>query len=242
MLKRLLLSGFMLALLSAGASAEVSSEVKGLIAERLKESIPGLVIDDISESTIPGLYEIRTNSQETIFASEDANYVVVGELFRLDKDRVVNVSEERRAADRVVRLQAIPDGELISYEPAGETKASIYVFTDIDCPYCRKLHAEVPDLNAMGIEVNYLAFPRSGPGTPSFNKAVSWCAEDPQQALTQAKSGRTIPGKSCSSPVAEHFRLGADLGVTGTPAIILEDGSMIRGYLPKERLARALDL
>lgn len=243
MLKRLLLSATALTLFAGSLSAEVDPQVLDEIRQRLKTAIPGLVVTNISESSIPGLYEVQTNGQETLFTSKSGDHVVVGELFRLDETGVVNVSEERRSQERAARLEALPAEQMISFKPAGETKAVVNVFTDIDCPYCRKLHDEVPDLNAMGIQVNYLAFPRSGPNTPSFNKAVSaWCADDRQEAMNQAKSGKAIPAKDCDDPVAEHFRLGTEIGVTGTPAIILEDGTMIRGYLPKDRLARALDL
>lgn len=244
MLKRLLLSGVALALLAAGsANADVDPKVAERITQRLASAIPGLVVTEVSESSIGGLYEVRTSGQETLFANEDASHVVVGELFRLGKDGVVNLSEERRASERADRLNALPAGDMISYKPSGDVKAIVNVFTDIDCPYCRKLHSEVPDLNAMGVQVNYLAFPRSGPNTPSFAKAVSaWCADDPAEAMNLAKSGKAIPSRTCENPVAEQFKLGSEVGVTGTPAIILEDGRMIRGYLPKERLAQALDL
>ena len=178
MLKGLKLSTLLLALFTAASvSAAVDSEVAEQITERLTQSIPGLIVTEITESPILGLYEVRTNGQETIFASEDGTHLVVGELFKLGAAGVVNVSEQRRAAERARKLKAIPAENLITFKPDGEIKAVINVFTDIDCPYCRKLHDEVPDLNAMGIQVNYLAFPRSGPNTPSFAKAVStWCA------------------------------------------------------------------
>lgn len=244
MLKRLLSSALLLGLFFAGGvAAAVDTKVAERITQRLTTAIPGIEVREISESSIAGLYEVRTNGQETLFASEDGSHVVVGELFKVEKGGVVNVFEERRSVARAARLDALPADEMISFKPAGETKAVINVFTDIDCPYCRKLHDEVPDLNAMGVQVNYLAFPRSGPDTPSFAKAVStWCADNPREAMNQAKSGKNVPAKTCDNPVAEQFRLGSEIGVTGTPAIILQNGHMIRGYLPKERLAQALEL
>lgn len=244
MLKTLLLSATLLSLFNvATVAAAVDAKVTERITQRLTAAIPGLQVREITESSIAGLYEVRTNGQETLFASEDGGHLVVGELYKVDPAGVVNVSEGRRELERAKRLNALAADDLISFKPAGETKAVINVFTDIDCPYCRKLHAEVPDLNAMGVQVNYLAFPRSGPNTPSFTKAVSaWCADNPAEAMNLAKSGKTLPGKTCENPVAEQFQLGNEIGVTGTPAIILEDGRMIRGYMPKERLAQALGL
>lgn len=117
------------------------------------------------------------------------------------------------------------------------------MFTDIDCPYCRKLHDEVPQLNEYGITVNYYAFPRSGPNTASFRKYESvWCADDQQAAMDAAKAGRKVADASCENPVREQFELGSRVGVTGTPAIVLEDGNMVRGYVPAQRLAEGLGL
>jgi len=116
------------------------------------------------------------------------------------------------------------------------------VFTDIDCGYCRKLHGEIDQFNAKGITVRYLAFPRSGIGAPSYNKAVSvWCDKDPQAAMTRAKNGETLPKADCDNPVKEQYELGQLIGVQGTPAIIMEDGALLPGYVPAAKLAAALD-
>jgi thiol:disulfide interchange protein DsbC len=122
-------------------------------------------------------------------------------------------------------------------------KATISVFTDVDCGYCRKLHLEVPELNARGIEVRYLAFPRQGTTSPSFDKLVSaWCAADRNDAITRLKRGETIPRKSCANPVERQYVLGHQMGVEGTPAIIFEDGSLHPGYAPAADLAKLLGL
>lgn len=244
MFRRLLLSGLALALLGVmGAATAADDEAAQRITERLKGAIPGLEVTQVEESSIAGLYEVQTSGKETLFASGDGKHIVVGELYQVSDSGVVNLSEQRRAGARAERLSAVPASDMISFKPEGVAKAVVNVFTDIDCPYCRKLHKEVPALNDMGIQVNYLAFPRSGPNTPSYVKAVSaWCADDPREAMNQAKSGQSIPHKTCDHPVAEQFQLGNEIGVTGTPAIFLEDGQVIRGYVPKERLADALGL
>ena len=121
-------------------------------------------------------------------------------------------------------------------------KHTVTVFTDIDCPYCRRLHKEVPAMNELGIKVRYLAFPRAGVHSPSFKEAVSvWCAKNPAQALTDAKAGKKVPEVTCDNPVLQHMALGEQVGVTGTPAMVLEDGRMLPGYIPATRLAQLLN-
>jgi thiol:disulfide interchange protein DsbC len=119
---------------------------------------------------------------------------------------------------------------------------TITVFTDIDCTYCRKLHREIDQINARNIRVRYVFYPRFGPGSESWAKADAvWCSKDRQSALTRAKSGEDITADNCPTPVAEHYALGNKIGVRGTPAILMEDGELLPGYVPAAELAAYLD-
>ena len=132
---------------------------------------------------------------------------------------------------------------LVFSPPADRVKATVTVFTDIDCGYCRKLHQEVPELNRLGIAVRYLAYPRAGLGSDSYDKAVSaWCADNPRLALTEAKLGNEIETRTCANPVAGHMNLGAQFGVNGTPAVFYEDGTLQNGYMPALDMAERLGL
>ena len=138
-------------------------------------------------------------------------------------------------------MEHIDHEQEISFSPE-EPQHELLVFTDIDCGYCRKLHSQIDEYLEQGIAIHYLAFPRAGIGSPSYNTAVSvWCADDRQGALTAAKAGETVEPLQCENPVAEQYQLGLDLGVTGTPALLTSDGSMIPGYMPPETLRARLD-
>ncbi len=222
------------------AVAETPEET---ITDRLNERVPGLQVSGVKESAIPGLYEVRTNNRDMIYATGDGEYILAGEMLQLTDDGIVNVTEQARATERAQTMAEFGDKGLITYPAKGDQKAEISVFTDIDCPYCRKLHDEMARINELGITVHYYAFPRSGPGTPSFIKYESvWCADDQQAAMDQAKAGEDVAAANCENPVDEQFQLGREVGVTGTPAILLEDGNMIRGYLPADQLAEGLGL
>ncbi|MEN1728206.1 MAG: thioredoxin fold domain-containing protein, partial [Pseudomonadota bacterium] len=126
--------------------------------------------------------------------------------------------------------------------PSEEAKYEILVFTDPDCGYCRRLHEQIAEYTAAGISVNYMAFPRAGVGSGSYDKLVSvWCAEDPNAAMDVAKAGGTPTPVSCENPVEAQYRLGQSLGVTGTPSILTRDGGIIPGYVPPEQLISRLD-
>lgn len=226
-----------------GATALHAGEVEDTITEKLTAAVPGLEISEVRESEAKGLYEVYSNNGDTIFTTADGQYILTGDLLKVTSNGIANVSEQGRASQRARTMEKFGSEGVISFAAKGEEKASVAVFTDIDCPYCRKLHDEVPQLNEMGITVHYYGFPRSGPNTPSFRKYISvWCADDQQAAMNAAKQGRRVEDQSCDNPVAEQFRLGGRVGVTGTPAIVLEDGNMVRGYVPAEKLAEGLGL
>lgn len=242
---RALLACLLVSVVAAGASAAEPEKTDpvSVIKARLTSSVPGLEIVDVSPAGKSGLYKVTTNNKDMIYTTQNGEFFLVGDLYQISDNGIANVTESDRAAQRVKALDDVDRKDMISYVPEGDVKAQIYVFTDIDCPYCRKLHEDVPRLNELGVQVNYLGYPRSGPGTPSFRKYVAvWCSDDRQSAMDEAKQGGKVPAKSCDNPVADQFALGGRLGVTGTPAIILGDGHMVRGYVPADDLAKGMGI
>jgi thiol:disulfide interchange protein DsbC len=141
-------------------------------------------------------------------------------------------------------LESVDPASMIVFKPASrEVKHKITIFTDIDCGYCRQFHREIDKVTALGIEVHYLFYPRTGPDTESWAKADQvWCAADHNSALTRAKLGGEIPeAAACNTPIQAHWDLGRQIGVRGTPAIFSGTGELIGGYLPPATLAKVLD-
>ena len=157
------------------------------------------------------------------------------------EQRNLALTEAAKAGIRKELLTGVDSSRQITFSPE-EPEYELMVFTDIDCGYCRKLHAQMEEYNEQGIAISYLAFPRAGIGSRSYEKAVSvWCAENPQEAMTQAKQGVDPDPMQCDNPIAEQYQLGQQLGVTGTPALLTADGSLIPGYVPPEQLRQRLD-
>lgn len=200
----------------------------------LDELMPGTKPGSIEESALPGLYEVSYGS--TIFYfNKDASLMFRGDI--IDVNKRVNLTENKRGEARSQLLKSMNESQMIVY-PAKNEKTKVTVFTDIDCPYCVKLHREIADYNAEGITIRYMAYPRSGIGTRSYQKAVNvWCADDPAKAMGEAKEGKTLPTKNCDNPVAQQYQIGQVLGVEGTPAMFLEDGTSMPGYMPAKDLS-----
>lgn len=157
-------------------------------------------------------------------------------------DAIVATSiEQGWAASTVNTLNAIPRNERIVLDATPPVRQRITVFTDVECPYCRKFHAQVEQYLQAGIEVQYLFYPRAGLQSRPFSEAVSvWCAEDRLATLALALNGSAFPHKSCDSPVARHYEIAVQLGLLGTPAVITEDGKVMYGALPVSTLLERL--
>lgn len=245
-----------LAILASACSAETDvaapvtptvvqeySEIEQSILSKLQAARPDLTFTSIRPAADPALYEVEYNDGLVIYATASGNFFLVGDLFTFQNGQIINVSEQRKSEDRARIMANIPASEMISFGPSAEdAKAELYVFTDVDCGYCRKLHDEVGELNSYGIRVNYLAYPRAGIGSVVANKMQSaWCSSDPSEAMTLLKSGKSIPEKTCdSTAVAEQFEIGRRVGVSGTPALLTSDGLLIPGYRPAASLAAML--
>jgi thiol:disulfide interchange protein DsbC len=165
--------------------------------------------------------------------------MVQGRMIDLDKRE--DLTEPRKAAARQQAVNKVGEDNMVIFGP-DKYDHTVTVFTDIECGYCRKLHREIADYGAEGIRVRYVFYPRAGADSASYKEAVSvWCSDDRRKAMTDAKSGKKLEAKSCSNPVRKHMELGELLGISGTPAIVLENGDMVPGYVPAKRLAAILE-
>ncbi len=205
----------------------------------LSELVPQAKIDKIEAAPIPGYRQVILGNQ-MLYISDDGKYLMQGTLFDTQEKR--DLTAARIALQTRSALDAVPAEKHIIFPAAGgKPKYKITVFTDIDCGYCRKMHTEIAEINKLGIEVDYLFFPRSGPGTPSFDKAVSvWCAKDRNAAFTAAKNGVEPAPVKCDNPIDEQFKLGLQVGVNGTPTVLAADGTKLGGYLPPAELLKRL--
>ena len=230
------------AVLVAGA-ADQTADGGARLVERLKALRPDIPIERVAPSPLPGIYLLELAGGTVFYGTADGRYLFAGDLYELQEDDLVNLAERDRMQKRHELMAAVNRKDMVIFPAKGTAKAAIAVFTDVDCGYCRKLHQEVPRLNELGVEVRYLAYPRAGVGSASYQKIVSaWCATDPNAAITALKAGAEIPSATCKNPVADQFELGHQVGVTGTPAIVLEDGSLLPGYMPADELASRLGI
>ena len=226
------------------AEDTVDPAVVERIRANLETAATGMKVDSVMATEMPGVFEVRFDGGPVVYSSASGKHFVLGDMFVVRPEGLVNLGEQRRDGERAAQLEAVARKDMIVFAPKGETRAHITVFTDTTCYYCQKLHQEVPELNRRGVEVRYLAYPRAGLSSPGYSQLASaWCAADRQDTLTRLKNREKVPEKVCKdNPIAAQFRLGQEMGVRGTPAIVTDSGQMIPGYQPADELLATLGL
>jgi thiol:disulfide interchange protein DsbC len=222
------------ALFFVGNANADESEIRARMS-KLFNTIP---VNSIEKTPLPGLYEVMIGPR-VFYTSEDGRYLLQGSMIDLDTRQ--DLTEIKVASARLKAVKDMGYEQMIRF--GSETsKHEVFVFTDIDCGYCRKLHNQVNDYLKKGIAINYLFYPRAGIGSESYDKAVSvWCSKDRQDALTKSKNGLVLDKKTCENPVKKQYELGQLLEVRGTPMIITETGESIPGYVPPDKLITILE-
>jgi len=224
-------------------AASVSAAEQDDELEAVRETVSGMFEEinpeHIQPSPIDGWYTIQ-KGPVVAYISADGRYLLQGDL--IDLDAGVNLSEASRNGIRRDLIAAVTDDQVIKFSPA-DVKHSVTVFTDVDCTYCRRLHSQIDEYLERGIEVRYLLYPRNGPASKSWNTSEEvYCASDRNKALTAAKLDQAFQTVACdTSVIQDTYVLGQEIGMSGPPAIVLEDGTLIGGYLPPDALDQRLN-
>lgn len=199
-------------------------------------------VKEVQPSPMAGMFEVVTQSG-ILYTNQDASYFIYGKLFATKNNELVDLTAKTEAKNSLALFNAAKvENELIVY-PAKNEKHVINVFTDTTCGYCVRLHSQMQQYNDLGITVRYLAFPRGGERSSNLNQmSAIWCAEDKNKAMNLAKGEGFKEGNTkCMDTIQKHYALGTQIGITGTPAIMLQDGTLVSGYVPPAQLLQRLN-
>lgn len=189
---------------------------------------------EISDSPLPQ-FKTAVTDQGVLQISENGRFVIQGELYEVTKQGVVNITHKALLSE-LKKLEP----EMAVY-PAKNHKYTVTVFSDITCHYCQKLHEQLKEYNDLGITVRYLAFPRAGLSSDVARQMEAiWTANDRQFAVEQAFNGQLPKERKTPQMIKKHYELGLKFGVQGTPSIVTDNGTFLRGYLPPKDLLEVL--
>lgn len=228
------------------AVASTSDSVKendASVVKALQANLAASGIEETITSAVPtdmdGIYWVSAEGLPSFFTDKSGKHIIQGQIVGVGGAVPVDISADLVAKSAIKTLESVDKKDMVIFPATGATKSVIYSFTDADCPYCTKMHEEIADINARGIEVRYLAWPRSQESVPKME--AIWCSQDRKAAMNQAKMGADVQAPSCANPVQEQMAVGASLGVRGTPAIFTETGHQVGGYLPAAELEQAIN-
>jgi thiol:disulfide interchange protein DsbC len=224
---------FVMMALLAGAFSGLVHADDSAIQQSLNKL--GLQQTEIQPSPLPGIKTVMTESG-VLYVTDDGKHMIQGPLYDVSGAQPVNVTNKLLEK----RVEALAP-QMIVYKAPKEQHV-ITIFTDITCGYCRKLHEQMADYNALGITVRYLAFPREGlhGQVESAMKSI-WCAADRNKAFDEAMKGNAPAAASCDINLDQHYKVGVLFGIQGTPAILTDSGMMIPGYQGPQELKQVLD-
>ncbi|MCY4473258.1 MAG: DsbC family protein [Kistimonas sp.] len=243
------LATFLVATMAQSGVTHAASEqpdlksVKARVQDSLQQVNKSLSLESLEATSVTGIFQAMLASGELLYFSGDGKHLFTGDLVALTKTGPMNLTQAFRKNMAHQKLPAVKTAAVFPAE--GQRQALVYVFSDVDCGYCKQLHKEIPQLTEKGVEVRYLAFPRGGERAPAWAKMESaWCRKDKKDkiaALDSLMDSKTIASATCdNSPIQSHYDLGRKLGVTGTPSLFLEDGSNIPGYRPVSELLKLI--
>ncbi|MDH5393415.1 MAG: DsbC family protein [Gammaproteobacteria bacterium] len=231
-LKAILITVFMF----VNGQAQAAEDQQANLRMMISKTFPGIEISKFKQTVIPGMLEF-TMGAKVLYVTKDGRHLFQGNIYDLVSQQ--NLTEESEKTVRKTALDDFGEKNTLVYKAKNE-KHFITVFTDIDCPYCRKLHEEVAQYTSNNVSVRYLFLPFKG--KKSLEKSVSvWCSKNPTKAMTDAKEGRQITTATCDNPIEKHMQLGREFGIRGTPAIVMDNGEMIPGYRPAKDVLKILN-
>jgi mono/diheme cytochrome c family protein/protein-disulfide isomerase len=216
-------------------------EVTRLLRQRLGK----VEIDDVQETTLENVWQVRIGNN-FVYLIDGGKHVFMGDLVNLETGN--NLTKVSRRAGVREAIAEFDDDDIVVFAASGESKATLNVFTDTSCAYCQKLHGEIAQLQEAGITVRYLPYARGGARGPGYQTMKSvWCAEDRNQAMTDAKNRRVqgLPSGDCAAAamVDRGYLVGNQIGVRSTPWLVKSSGEVIEGYVPyRELIPRLLNL
>ena len=228
-----------LLLLSGVACADEAS----IRAEFLKK-YPQANVESVTKTSYLGLYEMLVDG-EVIYTDPDFNYLIVGSLIETKTKINLTDARQREIEDKKLKSLAFPfeqlPFDLAIKKVKGDGSRKVAVFSDPDCPFCRKLEKDIEKLTDVTIYIFLFPIEQLHPKAPEMSRAI-WCASDRVKAWDEYMLKGTAPKSAkCENPVDKIVTFGQSKKINGTPTIFFADGKRVPGAIPAERFEKLLN-
>ena len=207
------------------------------VEKRIKENYPASKITSVRESHVKGVYEVAMG-RNVAYTDVSGRYMIFGHLYDMkeQKDLTASVLEELNKID----VSGLPVADAIQIV-RGNGKRKLYVFSDPDCPFCKKLESNLAQLDNVTIYTFLYPLESLHPDAKRKARAI-WCAKDRSKAWDGFMANGKLPEKAAcdDSAIDRNIRLGTSLGINGTPTIIFGNGRVVPGAIPAEQIEYGL--
>ncbi|OTG57375.1 thiol:disulfide interchange protein [Acinetobacter sp. ANC 3903] len=200
------------------------------VKSNLSKQHPKLKIENIQTTEMKGIYSGSMDGQ-VVYLNEDAQHILVGSMFRLTDQK--NLTKDLMLKQNSIDWKKLPLQDAVK-TVRGNGKRQIAIFSDPNCPYCKKLETELSKLN--DVTIYTFIYPIKTQSV-SVSKQV-FCEKDPALAWSNliAKGIQPASKQTCANPVDRNLALGKSLGLNGTPAIIFSNGFKVMGAYPAQEI------
>lgn len=231
---RILAAGWLGCLLPVVAWAD-AAHVRQLLDAKVPRLAPH--VKTITAANVFNLYELYTDDRQILYTDENVNFFFAGDI--LDARTLQNLTQARMKVLGAVSISDLPL-DLAMKKVKGNGKRQLVVFSDPDCPFCRKLEQELESITDVTIYTFILPIGSLHPDAPQRAHWI-WCAPDRQKAWDDYLLHRVMPGKrECRDSLRDIQNLAARYRIDGTPTLIFADGEMVPGVIPRDDLEQAL--
>lgn len=224
----------------AAKSLEINKDVPADVAKQIAATLEKNYADQklkvlsVNTSPISGIYEVIMNGKQIAYTDATGKYMFVGDLIETSEGR--SLTEERKDELNAIDFNSLPLDKAIK-EVRGNGSLKVAVFTDADCPFCKRLEREFAKMTDVTI-YNFM-MPIASLHPDAYRKSVQIaCQPNPTQAWTTWMREGKLPPKvaECKNSVAQTTALGESFGFNGTPTIVFPNGKVQAGYAPMPQL------
>lgn len=223
-------------LLGACLAAPLAHADEASVKQALQARFPNMTVESVTRAPFAGLYEVVLDG-EIVYTDDKVEYFFAGSIYDIRTMPPRNLTQENSA--RMVENALIGARESAIKRVRGEGKRILYTFEDPNCGYCKQLSRELVKID--NVTIYTFLLPILSQDSVEKARAV-WCADNRAQAWEDLMLNAAPPqgDRNCATPIEKNRQLMRRFGIRGTPAIYLEDGRHIGGYLPAAQIEQAL--
>jgi thiol:disulfide interchange protein DsbC len=207
------------------------------LAKKLQKQFPESTLDSIKKSDVDGIVEVLFGGRRFLYSDLSGKHVFNGHLYDLDTGE--DVTARRLAEVTRVDSKQLPLADAFDVI-RGNGKRVVYVFSDPDCPFCKRFEEQLPKVNDVTIHI--FLYPLVSVHPHAYEHALGvWCSKDRQKAWSEKMLKGIDPASAkCVNPIERNLALGTKLHIDGTPTMIFADGRMHAGSVSAEEFERLL--